>query len=313
MNALVADVAVAGIPEPVPVVFEAQLVERAQGRGSKEEIPVHTGRRRAVGLVADGGAPLEAQPLGQVDLADHAFLYGLQSPHLEGRAAVLRADLQHALGLARHLNHPLAFVNVVAGGLFAIDVLARLHRPDRRQRVPVIGRGNRNSLDARIGEGLAHVFKFLGLFPCDPLQGRLRFFTRSLVDIAKADNLRFGQPGVDIQMIGSPAAEAYDRDVDFVIGAPDACGRGCRGRSEKKPAGSGGMRHVDAKLLYRGLLYQGMKGASALRAGIRPLEKFRLLLNRPEADFLVRFDEQRQPAMEGHAGLARARHGRVAA
>src|SRR5258708_21776740 len=39
--------------------------------------------------------------------------------------------------------------DVVAGRLFAVDVLARLARPDGRERVPVIGRRHRHRIDRK--------------------------------------------------------------------------------------------------------------------------------------------------------------------
>ena len=54
------------------------------GRGPQEQIPVHARRRGAVRLVPDRGAPLEAQPLGQVDLADQAAVQGLHGFILNG-------------------------------------------------------------------------------------------------------------------------------------------------------------------------------------------------------------------------------------
>ena len=118
VDALIADVAIARVPEPVPVVLETQRVEGAHGRGTEEHVPIDAGRDRRVVGVLDGGAPLEAESLGEVDLADDAFVQLLDGLDLVRLAAALRADLHHAAGLARHFHHALAFVDVVAGGLF---------------------------------------------------------------------------------------------------------------------------------------------------------------------------------------------------
>ena len=53
MDALIAEVAVAGVPEPVPVIFEAKRVKRAHGRGTKEDVPLHSRRYRLVVGMAD--------------------------------------------------------------------------------------------------------------------------------------------------------------------------------------------------------------------------------------------------------------------
>src|SRR5260370_16608392 len=138
MAALVADVAVAGIPEPVPVVLETQFVERAHGRRSQEEIPIHAGRGGLVLGVADGIAALEAQALRLVDLADETLLHGGDSLHLERRAAMLRANLHEFSGGALHLHHLLAFVDVVAGGLLALHIFTRLPPPHTGHGRPII-------------------------------------------------------------------------------------------------------------------------------------------------------------------------------
>ena len=215
MHALVADVAVAGVPEPVPVVFEAQLVEGPHRRRSEEQVPVHAGRRRAVGLVADRGAALEAQALGHVDLADQAALQRLHGLDLEGHAAMLRADLQHALGLARDLQHLLAFVDVVAGRLFAVDVLARFHRPDGGQRVPVVGRGDRNRLDFGSANASRMSSNSLAFSPVFLQKRRLRFFARGLVDIAERDDARLRQLANTCS--GGCAAAAESDDATLIL------------------------------------------------------------------------------------------------
>ena len=47
---------------------------------------------------------------------------------------------------------------------------------------------------ARIGERLAHVFEFLGLFAGVLQQRRLGLFARRLIDIAEPGDARIGQP-----------------------------------------------------------------------------------------------------------------------
>ena len=80
VNPLVADVAVARVPEPVPVVVEAILGERAHRRRAGPEVVVDAGRHRLDRRLADGVAPLVAEPARHVDLAELAFahlLHGL--------------------------------------------------------------------------------------------------------------------------------------------------------------------------------------------------------------------------------------------
>ena len=60
VDALVAQVAVAVIPEPVPVVVEAVHGELALGRRTGPQVVVHPGRNLRNRRAADGVAPLEA-------------------------------------------------------------------------------------------------------------------------------------------------------------------------------------------------------------------------------------------------------------
>ena len=73
VHTLVADVAVAGVPEPVPVVCEFVLAVRFPLRGAKEFIPIKPRGHRLVRRMADGEAPSETKPAGVVNLTDHAF------------------------------------------------------------------------------------------------------------------------------------------------------------------------------------------------------------------------------------------------
>ena len=61
VHSLVADIAVAGVPEPVPEVREPLLVERPHRRRSEEQVPVQAGGLRAVRRVSDRRAQLVAQ------------------------------------------------------------------------------------------------------------------------------------------------------------------------------------------------------------------------------------------------------------
>src|ERR1035437_5889536 len=115
---------------------------------------------------------------------------------------------------ALHLHHLLAFVDVVAGGLLAVDVFAGFHGPDGGEGVPVIGSGDGHRLYGGIGKHRAHVLEFLGLLAGVLHQGRLRDLAGGLIHIAKSDDLGFWQARVNVEVIGTPAAETDDADVD---------------------------------------------------------------------------------------------------
>src|SRR5207344_1634196 len=125
---------------------------------SEEHVPVQTGGRGFVGLVADRLAALVAESLAGIEFADNAVFEALHRFHDVRRRAALLADLHHAAVLARGGDDLLAFENVVARRLLAIDVLARLDGPDGGEHVPVIRRGDGDRVDALILEGLAHVY-----------------------------------------------------------------------------------------------------------------------------------------------------------
>jgi len=113
--------------------------------------------------VADGKAAAVAKSAGVIHLPDDAFAQQLHGARFVCDGAALRTHLHHALVLARGGHHLVTFENVMARWLFHVHVFARLAGPDRRQRMPVIGRGDRHRIDVFRFEHRAHVFKLLGL------------------------------------------------------------------------------------------------------------------------------------------------------
>ena len=73
------------------------------------------------------------------------------------RAALLRAHLDDAIVAARGVDHDAALADGERERLFDVDVLARLARHDRRQRVPVIGRADDHRVDVLAIEDAAEV------------------------------------------------------------------------------------------------------------------------------------------------------------
>ena len=108
--------------------------------------------------------------------------------HLDSRdAAALRADLHHAVVLARGLDHLPAFADVVATRASRRRRPCRPGRPRWRQRVPVIRRGDRDGVDRLVVEHLAHVGLGLDfLFAAKVFQSLCE---QSLVHIAKRDDV----------------------------------------------------------------------------------------------------------------------------
>src|SRR3954447_15922003 len=72
-------------------------------------------------------------------------------------ATLLRADLHYAVEPSGRADELLAFPMVVGERLFHVDVLARLARPNSRQRVPMIARGDHDCVDILVVEQLPKV------------------------------------------------------------------------------------------------------------------------------------------------------------
>ena len=70
---------------------------------------------------------------------------------------LLAAGLEDALVLARRVDAPLALGERERERLLAVDVLARLARLDRRDRVPVLRRGDADGVDVLARDQLAEV------------------------------------------------------------------------------------------------------------------------------------------------------------
>ena len=158
VHALVADVAVAEIPEPVPVVVDQVGVERLLCGRPQPEVEIHLRRRLADDrLDADAAARLVAQAARDQQLAELARLDHLGNAGPGSAAAALRAVLHDAVVLAGGLDGDPALVDVVAARLLDVDVLAGLAGPDGHQGVPVVGRGDGDGVEVLVFEGLADV------------------------------------------------------------------------------------------------------------------------------------------------------------
>ena len=124
-------------------------------------------------------------------------------------------------------------------GLFHVNVLARLTRPDSHQGVPVIGCCNRNGIDRLVLQKLAnvHVSGWLGnaLF----LHCRHTLAHNILVDVAHRGDLNVLQLGKVPDVIHTTSADAANRHSHPIVGTEDpvrpgyerhpACSRQTRG------------------------------------------------------------------------------------
>ena len=206
VNALVAHIAVAGIPKPMPVVSKTQLVEGPQRGRAQEQVPIHSRRRRLISPLSNRLAALVAQALGEINLAQHAVLQQLHRLHLVRHAARLAADLAHTRILPRRRNHLLALERVMAGWLLAISVLAGLHRPNCGQGVPMVRRRDRDGVDVFVFEHLSHIAVLFGFGSLFTRDRRLRLLQRRLIHVAQARDVSAGQLQIFAQMVATATA-----------------------------------------------------------------------------------------------------------
>ncbi len=114
VDALVAEVAGACSPDPVPVVVEAFSAEGVGGCGSTPEVVVEGGWEglRAVGF-ADGGAGLVAEAAGEGDFAEVSLVEPFDGVDESAGGAALGAGLDDAVVFSGGLDGFSAFEDVV--------------------------------------------------------------------------------------------------------------------------------------------------------------------------------------------------------
>jgi len=157
VGALVVEVAVAGLPEPVPVIVDEVLVVLVDDGQSLPELPVEPGGRVGRVAMTDPAARFAAVAVGYLELAPLARLDRLVQPGHAGAAALLRAVLDHDSVLFLRRHRDAALDDVVAHRLLDVDVLAGLRAPDRHERVPMVRSGDGNGIHLGIVEGCADV------------------------------------------------------------------------------------------------------------------------------------------------------------
>src|SRR5262245_19840158 len=158
------------------------------------------------------------RPLAHYQLTDHPVLDGLAGLPPLVTGGRLRADLDDAVcGLGR-LVKPLGLLDGASHGLFAINVLAGLHRLDGDRRVPMVGRGDDHGVDVLAGDHLAVIER--GQFGLAGLFGLVQSFA---VNVANGDYLRGARVFTDFHRpphhAGASPAEADAADVDAVVRA----------------------------------------------------------------------------------------------
>ena len=195
-------------------------------------LPIEPIGRRLGRLVSDPGTRLAAEPVRDGQLAVLAGLDGFDhiGPALAG--SLLRPVLDHHAVLLGSRQRHASFVDVVAGRFFHVTVLTRLSRPDHRQRVPVVGTGDRNSVQVLVVQRFADL-------------GRaVRGVADAAAGVVDAVAVGIDHPGdVDVfhlveavKMASSSASDTDNRDVQSFVGAQDS-GAGLGARDMERSGG----------------------------------------------------------------------------
>src|ERR1019366_1649268 len=234
VNALVAQVAIAVGPIPVPVVVEAVFLERHLLRRALPQVVIHIGRRIADRFGTDGVAPLVAQAAREVDVADQAFAHLPHAVLQRRRGAALAALLHHPVILARRRHNLFGLEDIVRARLLDVDILAGAAGVDGHQGVPVIGRGDGDGVDRLVFEELAIVPVNRRFLLGDGLDAARRRVQHVLVDVAERHQLYIGLAGDLLDVVLAAAAQAdggYSNGV--VRAAENGVGGGGRGGEEE--------------------------------------------------------------------------------
>jgi hypothetical protein len=201
--------------------MEVVLVERARWCGAEPEVVVHSGGRRRIRGHADRIALAIHDGLARVDLPQPAIPQELHRPAQHEAAATLRADRDDPAVPARRLDHAAAFSDVVADRLLDVDVLARLTRVNRHQRMPVIGSGNGDRVDCRILEDAPEVGCRLWRPSPFLLREAERRLEMALVDVHDMGDAHVPDAG-EMLVVIEPAAARGPRRMALVVAAqPD--------------------------------------------------------------------------------------------
>jgi rhamnose transport system permease protein len=278
MDAVVAQLAGAPMPEPVPIVGHDVVAIFALGRRTLPQGVVQTvGNRRrlaATDRFAVGVVPT-ARKKHAADLAGFQSADGLDRA---GHAATLRADLHDTGVLAGGGHHPFAFTRVVAGRFFYVDVLAGRAGHDRGRTVPVVGRGNHHGIDGWVVKDASQIAHPLGRQFLLSVDGANTLVERTLVDVADAGDAcaaQRGEAGSQRRSTTVGANDAQRHGFTRTVGGPQCAGRG-HGRTGGDPCRLLEKRATGSKSVHRVTRCGWPLGTDSLR--ITPLRRRMQLL-----------------------------------
>ncbi len=232
------------------------LVIRLLRRRAKPEVVVQFLGRLLRPAEADAPPRLAGVAVGDQQLAVLAAADGrhLLDPMRVG--AALRALLDDAAVFPRRLDQLAALEDIVAAGLLHVDVLARLARPNRLQRVPMVRRGDGNGVQVLVVEHFPKVLEALGRIAAVVLDPPAPRGEQPAVGIDQVGDLDALDVAVRVDVFLSPAVDAGDGDAHPAAGAQHPAGRLGAGDGEGggKAAGSGPFEEVTAVLAGHGVL-----------------------------------------------------------
>ncbi|SPE29499.1 hypothetical protein SBA2_450115 [Acidobacteriia bacterium SbA2] len=274
VDALVADVSVPRVPDPMPVVMEPVLAERLHGRRACPEVVVDPRRHWFRFGVADGVPPLVAKAARKVKVSKQAFAHLLHSLDDRFTGAAVCAVLHNPVVLLDGAQQLAALPPVVGKRLFNVNVFARLAAPDGLQRMPVVGCGDRNRVDGFVVQQLAQVDESRR-----PLNAHLLDFRQALVEhvlIHVAERGEFHVLHVAILFDVRPTlpVQAHYSNTHAVIRAEHALRVGQESnaaqRGHSRPGSGGGPQEFSAVNLFR---HAASSHASIKRATIITLPR----------------------------------------
>ena len=246
VNRLIAKVAAAVVPEPVPIIVHGpggvsflNLIGLVTTDGflnvgrAVPEVVIDVGRNGVLHGRSDGLAALVADGARDLHLAVLAGVHVLDGGADTGAGAALGAGLDDELGeVVRSGDELLAFEDIMGKGLLDVEVLAGLEGPDALDGVQVVGGGDGDGVDVFIFEHLSHVGVTLGA----------GVFLQALgddigVDVAEGDDADALDLLELLDVLVTTAAEADDGDAKVTVGAS---GLGIGLSAESRHGGSQG-------------------------------------------------------------------------
>src|ERR1019366_5067085 len=219
MDALIAEVAVAGVPNPMPVIVETVFRKGLQRCRTSPEIIIDAGRYGFLRHCSNRIAPLVAEAAREIDVTHHAITHFLNTFDDGSAIAAVGAVLHDTIVFFRGASHLTAFPPVMAHGLLNINILARLTTPYGHERVPMIRGGDRDRVDRLVIQELADVDEGRGLLKPHLLHRRQTLPHNVLIDVADRGDFHIGHLGILTHMQPSLPVETDDGDANAVVRA----------------------------------------------------------------------------------------------